>query len=113
MSGRQIFQRCADDAEQIVAVMSIKFRVLNSDDRINEIVRQLVVRHGLAILDIDLAEDFAIAIEDYARLFHLFELAQVERFRLRFEVGGQTGNVNDYDNDKHRNDGDGEVKPRS
>src|SRR5207237_9450402 len=40
------------------------------------------------------------------------ELVQVERIRLRSEIGSQTGNVNDYDNDKHRNDGDGNVKPR-
>ena len=46
--------------------MLIKLCVLNGDDGVNEIGRQLVVRHRLAILDIDLAEDFAVAIKNHA-----------------------------------------------
>jgi hypothetical protein len=45
--------------------MLIKFCVFNSDDRVNEIGRQPVVRHCLPVLDIDLAEDLAVAIEDH------------------------------------------------
>ena len=67
MSGRQIFQRCADDSERIEAVMLIKFCVFNCDDRVNEIGRQLVIRHRLAVLNVDLAEDLAVAIENHAR----------------------------------------------
>ena len=67
MSGRQIFQRCPDDSEQIVAMMLIKFRIFNCDDRVNEIGRQLVVRHCLAVLNVDLPEDLAVAIEDHTR----------------------------------------------
>jgi len=32
---------------------------------------------------------------------------------LCFEAGSQAGNVNDRDNDKHRNHANGNVKPRS
>ena len=113
MAGREIFQRGADDPEQIVAVMLIKFCVLDGDDRVDEIGRQLVVRHCLAVLDVDLAKDFAVAIENHAGRFHLFELAQVERSGLRFEIGNKTGNVNCYDDGQHRNDANGNVKPRS
>ena len=67
MASRQIFERCADNSERVIAVMLIKFCVLDGDDRVDEIRGQLVVRHRLAILDIDLAEDLAVAIEDHAR----------------------------------------------
>ena len=49
---------------------------------------KLVVRNGLAILDIDLAKDLVVAIDDDAGRFHLLELAQIERRCLPIEISG-------------------------
>ena len=46
--------------------MLIKFRVLDGDDRVDEIARQLIVRHCLPVLDVDLAEYLALSIENHA-----------------------------------------------
>ena len=53
--------------------MLIKFRVLYGDDRVDEIGRQLLVRHRLSVFYVDLAEDFAVPIQNDAGRFHLFE----------------------------------------
>ncbi len=67
MAGRQILKCCTDDPEQIVAVVLIKLCVLDGHNGLDEIGRQLAVRHRLAVLNIDLAEDLAVAIENHAR----------------------------------------------
>ena len=54
--------------------MLIKFRVLYRDDCVDEIRRQLLVRHGLSVFYVDLAEDLAVSIQNDAGRFHLFEL---------------------------------------
>ena len=68
--------------------MLIKFRVLDGDDRVDEIARKLIVWNGLAVLDVDLSEDLIISIKNHTRRFHLFELVQIETPRLTFEVRG-------------------------
>ena len=46
-------------------MMLIKFCVFDSDTGVDEILRQLIVGHSLAVLDVDLAKDFSIAIENH------------------------------------------------
>src|ERR1700682_4094376 len=93
--------------------MLIKFRVFDRHDPVDQIARQLVIRHRLPILDVDLAEDFAISIENYAGRLHLFEFAQVERRGLAFEMRGQDRKVNREAADQNRNNGgrDAELRP--
>jgi hypothetical protein len=67
VSSREIFQCRPDDPQQIVAVMLIKFCVLNGNDRVDKIGRQLVVRHCLTVFDIDLAEYFSVPIQNHTR----------------------------------------------
>jgi hypothetical protein len=55
----------------------IEFVVFHRDHRVHEIARQLIVGNGFAVLDIDLAENFSVSIEDQAGRFHLFKLAQI------------------------------------
>src|SRR6266403_934195 len=66
VSGREIFQRRPDDPQQIVAVMLIKFCVLNGNNCVDKIGRQQVVRNCLTVFDIDLAEYFAVPIQNHA-----------------------------------------------
>ena len=47
--------------------MLVELVVLDGDDRVDQIARQLFVGNGLAVLDVDLAEDLVVAIEDHAR----------------------------------------------
>ena len=75
MAGRQVFQSGASDSEQIVAAVPVKFRVLRRHHRVHKIARQLVVRNGLAVLDVDLAEYFVVPIENDTGRFHLLESA--------------------------------------
>ncbi len=44
----------------------VEFCVLDSDNRIDEILRQLLVRHRVAVFNIDLAEDLAVTIQNHA-----------------------------------------------
>ncbi len=74
VAGRHVFQRCANDAEQIIPVMLIKFRVFDRNDCVDEIRRQLLVRNRLAVLHVNLAKDLAVPIQNDASGFHLFEL---------------------------------------
>src|SRR4029453_12811970 len=53
---REVFQRGTDDPHQIVSLMPIKFRVLDGDYCVDEIAGQLIVRHCIPVLDVDLAE---------------------------------------------------------
>ena len=108
VTGSQIFQRCPDDSEEIVAAMPIKFCILNRHNCVDEVAGELLVRHCFAILHVDLAEDLAVAIENHTRRFHLFEFVQIERRCLAVEIRGENGNVNrngnaERDNDAKRN----------
>ena len=67
VTGRQVLQRRADDPLQIVSVMLVKFCVLDGDDCVDQVAGQLIVRHRLAVLDVDLAEYLAFSIENHAR----------------------------------------------
>ena len=64
---------------KIVAVVLIKFCVLDGNDGVDQIGSQLLVRDRLAVLDVDLAKDLAVAIENHTGRFHLIELVHVER----------------------------------
>ncbi len=83
MACRQILERCANDPQQIVTMVLVKFCVLDRNDGVNQVGSQLLVRDRLAILDVDLAKDLPVAIENHAGRFHLLELGQVERVGLR------------------------------
>ena len=89
VAGGEILQRGAHDAEEIVTAVLIEFRVLHRDDGIDEIARQLVVRNGLPILDVDLPENLVVAIDDDAGRFHLFELTRSNVSASSLRVGGE------------------------
>ena len=67
--------------------MLIKLCVFHRDHRVDEIARQLLIWNGFAILDVNLAEDFVVSIQNHAGRFHLFELGQIERGRLVLQIG--------------------------
>src|SRR5215472_13499886 len=113
MSCDHVFERCPNDPEQIVSVVLVKFCVFDGNHSVDEIWRQLFVRHCLAVLDIDLAEDFAVAIQNYTGRFHLIQLAQIERGGLRFEIEEDAGNEDRYKDRQHRPDRNRNIKPRS
>ena len=75
--------------EQVVAVVLVKFVVLRRDDGVDEILRELGVGNGLAILDVNLAEDFVVPIDDHAGRFHLLEMGKVEGRGLLFDLLGE------------------------
>jgi hypothetical protein len=66
MACDQILECCANNPEQIVAVMFVEFCVLDGNHCVDEVGRQLLVRDCLAVFDINLAEDLAVAIENHA-----------------------------------------------
>ena len=113
MARDQILQRGSHNAEQIVTVVLIEFCVLHRDHSVNEVGRQLFVRYCLAVLDIDLAEDLPVAIQNYTGRFHLLELVQVERVSLCFEIEEDAGNENRRKERQHRQNSDRNIKPRS
>ncbi len=82
VAGDGVLERGPDNSQQIVAVVLIKFVVLHRDDGVDEIGRELVVGNGLAILDVDLAKDLVVPIDDHAGRFHLLEMREIERGRL-------------------------------
>ena len=89
VAGGKILQRRAHDPEQIVTAVLIELRVLHRDDGVDQVPRKLVVGNGLAILDIDLAEDLVVPIEDHAGGFHLLELDEIKRRGLATQIGGE------------------------
>ena len=97
MAGRQIFECCTNNAEQIVAVMLVKLRVFNCDHGVDQIRSQLLVRHCLAVLDVDLPKDLPVTVENHTGRFHLLEVAQVERVGLRLEIDDDAGKENCYE----------------
>ena len=112
MACRQIFERCANDPQKIVAVVLIKFCVLDGNDGVDQIGSQLLVRDCLAVFDVDLAKDLPVAIENHTGRFHLIELVHVERVSLRLQVEDDAGKENCYKKRHHRQNRDGNIKPR-
>ena len=112
MAGREILQGRTGDPRQIVAVVLIKFRVFDRDDRIDQIARQLVVRHSLPVFDIDLPKDLAVSIENHTGRFHLFEFAQVETCGPAFNLGDKDQSVDCESADQHDPNGDRDVDLR-
>ena len=113
VAGDGVLERGPDNSQQIVAVVLIKFVILHRDDGVDEIGRELVVGNGFAILDVDLAKDLVVPIDDHAGGFHLLEMREIERGGLLPEADGggnqgqQTGDENDDD------EGEREVEPRA
>ena len=58
----------------IVSAVLVEFAILNRYHRVDQAARQLVIGDGLPILDVDLAEDLIVPIDDDAGRFHLLEL---------------------------------------
>ncbi len=113
VTGGGVLERGAHNAEQVVAMMLVKLVVLYRDDRVHEVGGQLIVGDGLPILDVDLAEDFVVPIDNHAGRFHLLEMREIEAGGLLFERGrdreeGQQGG--DHDDDP---DDQWEEKPRT
>src|SRR6516165_5984906 len=89
----------------------VEFRILDGNDGVDQIGSQLLVRDRLAVLDVDLAKDLPIAIENHTGRFHLFELAQVEGARLRLQNEENAESEECYEQRYHRQNGDGNIKP--
>ena len=83
VTGGHIFERSANDPQQIVAVVFVKLCVLDGNDGVDQIGSQLLIGNRLTVLDVDLAKDFSVAIENHTGRLHLLEFAQVERVGLR------------------------------
>src|SRR5580700_8562347 len=86
MAGHKVFKSRPHDSGKIVAVMLIKFTVLNRDHGVDQIARELIVWNRFAVLDVNLAKDFIVPIENYAGRFHLFELVQIETRRAVSQI---------------------------
>src|SRR5215467_12301241 len=91
--------------------MLIKLVVLGCDDGVNEVLRKLRVGDGFAVLDVDLAKNLVVPIDNYARRLHLLEVREVELCRLVAKANssgneGQEGGRADGDDQN-----DGQVKP--
>ncbi len=112
MAGRQIFERGPNDSQQIVAVVFVEFCVLDGNDGVDQIGSQLLVRDRLAVLDVDLAKDLPVAIENHTGRFHLIELVQLKRVGLRFQIEDDAGKENCYKKSHHCQNRDGNIKPR-
>src|SRR4029077_3144056 len=103
MTGRDVLQRRPCDSKQIVAAMLIKFCVLHRDHRIDQVARQLLIWHRLAVLDVNLSKDLVVSIENHAGRLHLFEFAQIEPLGLGAQLRGEHGEINaKYGKDKCR-----------
>ena len=48
-------------------MMLIKFGVFHCDNGVDKVPGQLIVRYCLPVFDVDLAEDFSVAIENHTR----------------------------------------------
>src|SRR5438132_11218255 len=103
MSGRQIFQRCADDSEQIIAMMLIKFRILTKLeqmesasvilDRNGKIFGQIYVENRETVPYDQLPPDLinaVVAVED-ANFYqhHGYDLFGIIRAALKNLTAGQ------------------------
>ena len=93
-------------------MMLIKFCVFDSDKGVDEILRQLIVGHSLAVLDVDLAKDFSIAIENHTSRFHLLEFVQVKIGCLSFEIRDHNENVSGKGNAEGHDQREGNIKFR-
>jgi hypothetical protein len=109
MAGGEILQRRPDDAGKVVAAVLVELVVFHGDDGVHEIARQLVVRDRLPVLDVDLAEDFVVAIQDDAGGFHLFELREIERLGFFAERGGDVPEINAEPEQGHEGSNDRDV----
>ena len=94
MAGGEILQGRAQDADKIVAAVLIKFIVLDRDDRVHQIARQLFVGNGLPILHVNLAKDLVVPVEDDAGRFHLLEFREIKSLGFRAERFGQIRKIN-------------------
>ena len=112
MARSHVLQRRAHNPEQIVTAVLIKLVVLDRDDGVDEIARQLFVGNGLAVLDVNLTEDLIVPVHDHARRFHLFELVQIEGCGLAIETVRNGKNVNAGDEQKEKKNRDRNVKDR-
>ena len=113
MPSHQIFQSRPHHPEKIVAPMLIKLCVLDGYDGVDQIARQLFVRNGLAVLDVDLAKDLIVSIDNYTGGFHLLQFAEIERGCFSSEISTDNGKINhqsgnEYSNNRYRN-----VEPRA
>ena len=114
MAGDKILQGRAHDAKEIVAAVLIKFVVFHRDNSVHQIARQLIVGNGLAVLDVDLAEDFSVPIEDHAGRFHLFELAQIVGRGFRLQLRRDDSEIDRDENycEQHNQRGQVKLGPR-
>ena len=96
--------------EEVVTAVLIEFRIFHRHDGVNQIARELVVRDGLAVFDVDLAEDFFVAIENHAGRFHLLELAEIVGLRLATQIGGEDDPVDERPDEENADDRDRQIE---
>ena len=78
MAGDDVLNAARMIPNKIVAVVLIKFVVLHRDNRVDQIAAEVDRRNGFAVLDIDLAKDLVVPIENHAGRFHLLEMREIE-----------------------------------
>ena len=77
----------AGDADGINAVVFVKPRVLAADERVVEIVRDLVERHSHAVLAGETGIVFALVVVNHRALVHFVDFLQVEEMRPSVVAG--------------------------
>src|SRR4051794_26720438 len=89
--------------------MLVELAVLNRDDGVDEIARQLFVGNRLTVFHIDLPKNLVVPVENHAGGFHLFELREIEGAGLDGENADQVPGVNPEPEKAGENDRDRDV----
>src|SRR5439155_19799372 len=112
MSGDQGLECGAQNSRNCVAVMLVDTCVLDRNDGVDQIARELLVRNGLTVLDVDLAEDLVVSIQNHAGRFHLFEPVQTEAGGLVLQIAQTHRDINGEAAEDESRDCDRHVKLR-
>ena len=114
VAGDEVDQGCAHNAKEIVAAVLVKFVVFHRDNSVHQIARQLIVGNGLAVLDVDLAENFSVPVQNHAGRFHLFELAQIVGRGFCLQLRRDDSEIDRDENycEQHNQRGQVKLRPR-
>ena len=113
MARRKILQSSTKDSEKIVATVLVKLVVFHRDNSVYEIAWYLLVRNRLPVLDINLAKNFVITINNDAGRFHLFELRKVKHGSFIFERSDQIKNGETQPDEKNQGCANRQIEDRS
>src|SRR5215831_15391951 len=91
--------------------MLIKLVVLRCDDGVNEVLWELRVGDGFAVLDVDLTENLVVTIDNYARRLHLLEVGEVELCGLIAQTNSRGNERQERGGTDCHDQDDGQIKP--